>query len=275
MPKILVAFFFFFPEQQQHWKNRAAEVCAGPGRGKGKQRGQLPLGWKASVRPERESRVQRRPRLPPEKRGHRCPARALLPRPSRHSVSSPDPRRRRAWHLPRREAAMLRRARWEQDASATAQQGPGEQGCSSGSAETSCARTPSAQASILVSTASGDALTEGVKEEQTRQQTQQTSRPAGVGGVEDGHRQRNVKHPEAGPGSTAPVGRTGAARALPPLHRAWRTSYWDNKSTSEPQLPWPQHRCLHTGTAAGVPPPAAFGPGSRGVGREPDCCPSG
>lgn len=57
MPKILVGSFFFV-DQQQQWKSHAAEVCAGPRRGKGKQRGQLPLGWKASVHPEHKSRVQ-------------------------------------------------------------------------------------------------------------------------------------------------------------------------------------------------------------------------
>lgn len=49
-------------------------------------------------------------------------------------------------------------------------QGPREQGCSSGSAETSCARESSDQVSILVSKASGDAHVEGVKEKQIIQQ---------------------------------------------------------------------------------------------------------
>ena len=52
-----------------------------------------------------------------------------------------------------------------------AKPGPREQGCSSGSAETSCARKSSDQVSILVSKASGDAHMEGIKEEQIMQQT--------------------------------------------------------------------------------------------------------
>lgn len=76
------------------------------------------------------------------------------------------------------------------DTSARAKQGPREQSCSSGSAETSCARKPSDEVSILVSKASRDVHVEGVKEEQIMQQTQQMSHPADVGSFEDGHPQQ-------------------------------------------------------------------------------------
>lgn len=163
-----------------------------------------------------------------------------------------------------------------------AKQGPREQGCSSGSAETSCTRKSSDHVSILVSQASGDAHMEGVREEQIMQQTQQMSRPADASSFEDGPLQqlksaatRSARRHVLG----AQPDKLREPRALPLLYCAWYTFYWDNKSTSKLKRSSAQNCCMRLSLLPaarrqlGFHLPQPLETGSRGVGREPRLLP--
>lgn len=151
-------------------------------------------------------------------------------------------------------------------------QGPGEQ---------DCARTSSAQVSIVVPEASGDAHTEGVKEQQTTQQSREMSRPADSGSFEDGHPQQlDLQHHEEAHVGTQPwLDEPGEAQRSPcctvsGIHKIKAIKAPLNQKSKN--FPAALLGALVT-AAAGAGQPGSrrprLGMGRCGVSREPRGCP--
>lgn len=210
MPKILVAFYFFggffflffvsvfFLLRAAALEKSCCRGVCGPWAWERKAAGSASrlAGKQEPVRSKSQG-LSRRSRLPPEKRDNFCSVRVFLPCVSRYPAS--------AALIPAGEPGSCPGVTGHQTSVSnkcfgelcsqrtllqTAKQGPSEQSCSSGSAETGSARKSRDQVSILVFKASGDAHMEGVKEEQIMQQTQQMSRPADGGTFEGSHPQQ-------------------------------------------------------------------------------------